>query len=231
MFIPFYDPTFLLLIPALILAIWAQSLVSSRYSVFSKVKSATGFTGEKLARYLLDSAGLYEVRIETVSGQLTDHYDPRSKVIRLSASTYNSDSIAALGVVAHEIGHAIQHATNYAPLIIRNAMAGAAGFGSSFAWILFIAGLLLWMPVLIKVGIILFSIAVLFTLVTLPVEFDASRRALKLLEERIAMPAEELEGVRKVLNAAAMTYVASTAMAVLQLLRMILLSRAYGGRD
>lgn len=231
MFIPFYDPTFLLLIPALILAFWAQTTVSSRFRAFSQIKSLTGFTAEKLARYLLDSAGLYDVKIETVSGQLTDHYDPRTRVVRLSASTYGSSSIAALGVVSHEVGHAIQHAEKYAPLVIRNMIASAAGFGSSLAWILFIIGLLFVSPLLMKIGIVLFSIAVLFTLITLPVEFDASNRALKLLKNYIAMPEEELEGVKKVLNAAALTYVAGAAMAALQLLRMILLAGAYGRRD
>ncbi|HCZ05807.1 MAG TPA: peptidase [Thermotogae bacterium] len=228
---PFYDPTFLLLIPALILAFWAQTTVSSRFRAFSQIKSLTGFTAEKLARYLLDSAGLYDVKIETVSGQLTDHYDPRTRVVRLSASTYGSSSIAALGVVSHEVGHAIQHAEKYAPLVIRNMIASAAGFGSSLAWILFIIGLLFVSPLLMKIGIVLFSIAVFFTLITLPVEFDASNRALKLLKNYIAMPEEELEGVRKVLNAAALTYVAGAAMAALQLLRMILLAGAYGRRD
>ncbi|MCD6252909.1 MAG: zinc metallopeptidase [Thermotogae bacterium] len=231
MFIPWFDPTFLLLIPALILAFWAQITVSSRFRAFSRMESLTGFTGEKLARYLLDSAGLYDVKIETISGQLTDHYDPKSKVIRLSSATYGSSSIAALGVVSHEVGHAIQHAEKYAPLVIRNIVASAAGFGSSLAWILFIIGLLFVSPVLMKIGIVLFSIAVFFTLITLPVEFNASSRALQLLRQRIAMPEEELDGVRKVLNAAALTYVASAAMAALQLLRMIILARAYGGRD
>jgi len=184
--------------------------------------------GAQLARFILDSAGLYDVKIETIPGSLTDHYDPRTKVVRLSQSTYSSESIAALGVVAHEIGHAIQHANNYAPLVIRNAIAPVAQFSSNLAWIFFIIGLITGAFGLAQFGIYLFVAVVAFSLITLPVEFNASSRAIKILQTNLAMPQEELKGVKSVLGAAAMTYVAATLMAILQLLRMIFIAR---GRD
>lgn len=226
----FFDPTFIFLIPAIILAIWAQALVSQRFSYYSKVRSTFGITGAELARRLLDNSGLYDIKIETIPGQLTDHYDPRAKVVRLSQATYNNSSIAALGVVAHEIGHAIQHAKNYAPLVVRNAFAPVASFGSYFSWVIFFMGILFWSPTMIRFGIVLFSLVVLFTLITLPVEFDASKRAKRLLAE-LGMPESEIVAVNKVLSAAAMTYIASMAMAMLQLLRMIFIAGAFGRRD
>lgn len=225
----FYDPTFILLIPAVILAVWAQSLVNSRFSRYSKVRSSFGISGGQLARSLLEMSGIYGVRVERIQGRLNDHYDPRSKVVRLSSATYESNSIAALGVVAHEIGHAIQDEKKYAPLIIRNTFVPVANFGSMFSWIIFLAGLFFWSPAMIRLGIILFSLVVLFTLLTLPVEFNASNRAKKLLAT-MGMPRTEIEGVSSVLSAAAMTYVASTAMALLQLLRMIVIGGAFGDR-
>ncbi|ABV34522.1 MULTISPECIES: zinc metallopeptidase [Pseudothermotoga] len=227
----FYDPTFLLLIPALLLAIWAQVKVQSAFSHYSQVRSTTNFTGSQLAMRLLDSAGIYDARVEAMPGHLTDHYDPRTKVVRLSSSTYGSSSVAALGVVAHEIGHAIQHAEKNPLLVFRTILAPVASVGSSLAWIFFIMGLLFALPAMLRFGIVLFSLAVLFSLVTLPVEYDASKKALKLLGENVMMPEEELKGVRKVLSAAALTYVASTAMAVLQLLRMLLIAGVFGRRD
>jgi len=227
----FYDPTFIILIPALLLAIWAQIKVSSAFSEYSKVRSLTGFTGSQLAMRLLDSAGIYDVRVESMPGHLTDHYDPRTKVVRLSAATYASPSVAALGVVAHEIGHAIQHAEKNPALVFRTILAPVASLGSSLAWILFIMGLIFALPALWQFGIILFALAVLFSLITLPVEYDASRKAVKLLRENIMMSEEELKGVKKVLSAAALTYVAATAMSVLQLLRMLLIAGAFGRRD
>jgi Zn-dependent membrane protease YugP len=182
-------------------------------------------TGAELAKFILEASGLYNVRVESIYGSLTDHYDPRAKVVRLSQATYSSDSVAALGVVAHEIGHAIQDAKGYTPLVIRNALAPVAQFSSNLAWILFIAGLFTGFFGLARLGIILFSIAVLFSIITLPVEFDASRRALAILEKNLMMPTDELKGVKAVLSAAAMTYVAAMLMAVLQLLRMILITR------
>ncbi|MCD6267905.1 MAG: peptidase [Thermotoga sp. 4484_232] len=230
-FFPLFDPTIIILIPAFLFALWAQILVSSTFSKYSKIKSTTGYTGFELARRLLESAGIYDVSIEYISGRLTDHYDPRTKVVRLSSATYNDFSVASLGVVAHEIGHAIQHAQNYAPLVIRNAMAPVVTFGSNLAWILFLIGLIFSSPFLIKLGIIFFILVVIFTLITLPVEIDASRRALKLLRESVLMPEEELRGVKKVLTAAAMTYVAAVATAIFQLLRMIFIASIFGDRQ
>lgn len=224
----FYDPTIILLIPAVLIALWAQITVQSRFSHYSRVRSTVGMNGAQLARFILDSAGLYDVKIETIPGSLTDHYDPRTKVVRLSQSTYSSESIAALGVVAHEIGHAIQHANNYAPLVIRNAIAPVAQFSSNLAWIFFIIGLITGAFGLAQFGIYLFVAVVAFSLITLPVEFNASSRAIKILQTNLAMPQEELKGVKSVLGAAAMTYVAATLMAILQLLRMIFIAR---GRD
>jgi Zn-dependent membrane protease YugP len=226
----FWDPTFIVLIPAIILAAYAQFLVSSRFSQYSKVRSTFGYTGSQLARRLLDNAGLFDIHIERVKGNLTDHYDSRKRVVRLSQATHDSSSIAALGVVAHEIGHAIQDKEKYAPLVVRNAVVPVAQLGSSLSWILFVIGLLMVSPLLIKVGILVFSAFVFFTLVTLPVEFNASSRAKKLLAS-MGMPSTELKAVGSVLGAAAMTYVASTATAILQLLRMLLIAGAYGSRD
>ncbi|BBJ28864.1 zinc metallopeptidase [Athalassotoga saccharophila] len=213
-----------LLIPAIILAVWAQVKVTSTFKKYSQVRSSANVTGAKLARMLLDANGLYDIKIERTPGQLTDHYDPRSKVIRLSDVTYSSDSIAALGVVAHETGHAVQHAHHYVPLILRDAIVPTANIGSSLSWIIFFLGLIFYSQFLMQIGIILFSFFVIFTLVTLPVELDASHRALVMLKNVMAIPQGEVSMARKVLNAAAMTYVASVAMAALQLLRLILIS-------
>ncbi|HEW90955.1 MAG TPA: zinc metallopeptidase [Thermotogaceae bacterium] len=230
MFFPFwFDPTFILLIPAILLAAWAQIQVSSTFSKYSRYRSSLGMTGAQVARMLLDSTGLYNVEIEMISGSLTDHYDPRAKVIRLSKTTYSSQSVAAIGVIAHEIGHAIQHKENYVPLILRNAVVPVASIGSSLSWIIFIIGLLFFNPALIRFGIILFSLAVLFTIITLPVELNASKRALKLLRNNLLLPEQEVTAAKKVLNAAALTYVASMAMALLQLLRMIFIAGMFGG--
>jgi len=224
-----WDPTFIILIPAFILSLWAQIHVQSTFSKYSNVKSTLGITGAEMARRLLESAGIYDVRVEMVSGWLSDHYDPKAKVVRLSQATYNSSSIAALGVVAHEVGHAMQHKEKYVPLVLRNFAVPFAMAGSNLAWIIFILGIFMSAPVLVKVGIILFSFVVLFTLISLPVEFDASARAIKKL--RLMMPPTEVEGVKKVLTAAALTYVASAAVAILQLLRMLLIAGAFGDRE
>lgn len=225
----FFDPTFIILIPGLLLAFIAQAYVQERFSRYSKVPSLLNMTGAQLAKYMLESAGLYNVKIEKIPGHLTDHYDPRTKVVRLSDATYNSNSIAALGVVAHEIGHAIQHARHYVPLVIRTGIAPVVSFASNLSWILFIAGFIFMNIALIRIGVLLFSLAVIFSLITLPVEFDASNRAVKILRTNLMMPPSELEGVKKVLGAAAMTYVAGTLMAFLQLLRMLLIAGFLGG--
>jgi len=224
-----WDPTFIILIPAFILSLWAQIHVQSTFSKYSNVKSTLGITGAEMARRLLESAGIYDVRVEMVSGWLSDHYDPKAKAVRLSQATYNSTSVAALGVVAHEVGHAIQHKEKYTPLVLRDIAVPFAIAGSNFAWIIFILGIFMSAQVLLKVGIILFTFVVLFTLITLPVEFDASARAIKKL--KLMMPPSEVEGVKKVLTAAALTYVASAAVAILQLLRMLLIAGAFGDRE
>ena len=194
----------------------------------------SGMTGAQAAERILNSAGIYDVSIQHISGNLTDHYDPRNKVLSLSDSTYGSASVAAVGVAAHECGHAIQHQTSYAPLNIRSAIVPVANFGSTIAWPLILIGLFFNSSTgtfLIDLGIICFSLAVLFQLVTLPVEFNASSRAVKILESTGILGQEELQGTRKVLGAAALTYVAGAASAILQLLRLVILFGGRGRRD
>ncbi|MDD7175288.1 MAG: zinc metallopeptidase [Clostridiales bacterium] len=221
----YYDPTYLMLIPGLILALYAQLKVSSTYARYKKVHSGTGLTGAQIARQILDTNGCGSVRIERVPGSLTDHYDPENGVLRLSEEVYASRSIAALGVAAHEAGHAIQDATDYGPMRIRATLVPVANIGSSAAIPLFMLGLIFsWEP-LLKIGILCFSLAVLFYLVTLPVEFNASGRAVALLSSGY-LPQDEVKGVKKVLSAAALTYVAAALQAILQLLRLVLLANS-----
>lgn len=225
MFYPYYiDPTYLILIPAILISVWAQFKVSSTFNKYSTVRSINGYTGAQVARILLNDAGLQEVEIQQVPGRLSDHYDPRAKVLRLSSDVYGSTSVASIGVAAHEVGHAIQDKESYSALVFRNAIVPVVNFSSSLSWILFFIGILLSYSTLVTIGIILFSVVVLFQLVTLPVEFNASSRALKLLEARGILYDKEVEGARKVLSAAALTYVAATLMAVLQLVRLIAIS-------
>lgn len=225
MFYPYYiDPTYLILIPAILISAWAQFKVSSTFNKYSTVRSINGYTGAQVARILLNDAGLQEVEIQQVPGRLSDHYDPRAKVLRLSSDVYGSTSVASIGVAAHEVGHAIQDKESYSALVFRNAIVPVVNFSSSLSWILFFIGILLSYSTLITIGIILFSVVVLFQLVTLPVEFNASSRALKLLEARGILYDKEVDGARKVLSAAALTYVAATLMAVLQLVRLIAIS-------
>jgi Zn-dependent membrane protease YugP len=218
-----FDPTFLLLIPALILAVWAQAKVKSAFQRYSAVDARKGVTAKDAVRTILDSNGLKSVPVERVQGSLTDHYDPRSKTLRLSDSVYGSSSIAAIGVAAHEAGHAIQDASGYVPLRVRNAFVPVAGLGSSLALPLFFLGFLFGTPMLMDAGIIFFSAVLLFHLVTLPVELDASRRALGILSGSGLLASDEIGGARAVLNAAALTYVAATLMSALQLVRLFLL--------
>lgn len=220
----FFDPTYLImLLPALALGLYAQWKVKSTFSRYARVPASSGMSARRLARYLLDMAGLSDVRIEQIPGMLTDHYDPRTRTLRLSAP--ESRSIAVLGVAAHEVGHAIQHAQAYKPLQLRTAIVPAANFGSQLALPLLIFGIFFQNPLMVNAGIIAYSIAVLFTLVTLPVEFDASRRAIKLLRDGGYVNSQELVAVKKVLGAAALTYVAAAATAILQLLYLLSLSR------
>ena len=219
-----FDWTYLLVLAGLALTLIASAGVKSAFAQYEKVTSRTGLTGAAAAERVLHSFGIYDVSIAHVSGSLTDHYDPRSKTLRLSDATFSSPSVAAICVAAHECGHAKQDAEHYGPLVLRSTLVPAANLGSSLAWPIFIAGLIFSIPLLTTAGIILFSLAVLFQLVTLPVEFDASARALKVLGNENILPSDELEGGKKVLRAAALTYVAALASSVLQLLRLVLLS-------
>lgn len=230
MLYPYYyiDPTYVLVLIGVILSLAAQAKVRSTFNKYSRVRSISGMTGAEAAQILLNRAGIFDVRIEHISGSLTDHYDPRRKVLRLSDSVYGSNSIAAIGVAAHECGHAIQHQHAYAPLMFRNSLVPIANFGSAIAWPLILIGLLFGgSQTLIDLGIILFSTAVLFQLITLPVEFNASRRAIQKLGESGILYGEELNYSKKVLSAAALTYVAAAATSILQLFRLIIL---FGGR-
>ena len=220
-----YDPTYLLLIPGLLLALYAQIKVSDTYSKWKRVSTRSRMTGAEMARMILDGNGCGDVRIERVAGKLTDHYDPQDGVLRLSNEVYSSDSVAAIGIAAHEAGHAIQDAQSYAPMRIRAALVPVANIGSNAAIPLFMLGLIFsWQP-LLKIGILCFALAVLFYLVTLPVEFNASGRAVALLGDGY-LTDEELRGVKKVLSAAALTYVAAALQALLQLLRLVVLAGA-----
>lgn len=214
------------MLPCLILSLICQIKVNSNFSKYSNVRNMRSMTGAQAAEYVLNHYGVHGVRIEQVAGNLTDHFDPRTNVIRLSDSVYNVASVAAVGVACHEAGHAVQHATGYVPNKIRGAIVPIARVGSSLGWILFLVGLFLptQFSFCLWLGIIFFSASVLFTFVTLPVEFDASRRALKCIRDTNLLYPEEYEGTKKVLQAAAMTYVASAATALLQLLRLIFIA-------
>lgn len=203
--------------------------MKSTFNKYSRVRNHSGMTGREAAEQVLRGAGIYDVRVEHISGDLTDHYDPRTKVLRLSDATYNSTSVAAVGVAAHECGHAIQHATGYAPLKIRGALVPVANFGSTIAWPLILIGLLFSSQssmLFLNLGIIAFSLAVLFQIVTLPVEFNASSRAIRILGSSGMLYEDEVDATKKVLSAAALTYVAGAASAILQLLRIILLANS-----
>jgi len=225
----FYDWTFFLIIPPLILAFYAQSRVKGAYRKYSQVYASSRMTGAQVAYQLLQTAGAGDIPIEKQPGELTDHYDPRKRVLRLSRGVHDSPSIAALGIAAHEAGHAIQHQAHYQPMRLRSLIYPVANIGSTLAFPLFFIGFIFSKrgpSVLMDIGIMLFAGAVAFSVVTLPVEFNASKRALALLEERRFLTPDEMVGARKVLGAAALTYVASTAMAAMQLLRMFLLRQS-----
>lgn len=222
----YFDYYYLILVvPALLLSAFAQIKVKSTFSKYSKKMSQRNITGTQAAAYLLKSNGITDVKLGRIKGNLTDHYDPTDKTLRLSDSTFDSTSIAAIGVAAHETGHAIQHATKYGPLNFRRFLVPVANIGSSAGPWLAILGIVMSLPLLIDIGIILFAGAVLFYIVTLPVEFNASNRALKILKENNVMSDEELKGVKKVLSAAAMTYVASALVAIGNFLRLVLISK------
>ena len=231
MYYPMYFyPTYVLVLIGVVICMIASAKMNSTFNKYSRVRSHSGMTGREAAETILRRAGIYDVRVERISGNLTDHYDPRGKVLRLSDATYGQTSVAAVGVAAHECGHAIQHQVGYAPLQIRGALVPVANFGSTIAWPLILLGLFFnsqMSQVLLNLGILAFSLAVLFQIVTLPVEFNASRRAIKILGESNLLYPDELSGTKKVLTAAALTYVAGAASAILQLLRILILT---GGR-
>ena len=220
----FFDEYYLLLVvPALILSMIAQFFVKSTFSKYSKIRCSRNITGRDAAALLIQKNGISNVGVESVRGSLTDHYDPRSKKLRLSEPVYGQPSIAAVGVAAHEAGHAIQHARGYGPLVLRSGLVPVANLGSRFGPIIAIAGLVMYNDLLRDIGIFLFGGAVVFYLITLPVEFNASGRALRILRDENVLTAGELAGAKKVLTAAAMTYVASALTAVMSLLRLLLL--------
>jgi len=226
---PFYsifDPTMIILIPAIIISFWAQTKISSTYNKYSQIRTMNGYTGREIARMMLDEAGLYDVRIEVINSRLGDNYDPSSRILRLSPEVYSGGSISSAGIAAHEVGHAIQHKERYAPLTIRNSIVPVVNFGSGISWILFFIGIVLGFKGLTWLGIILFSTVVVFQLITLPVEFDASTRALNILKSRGILYGDETRNAQKVLDAAAMTYVAATLMAVSNLIRLIAINNS-----
>ena len=228
----YFDPTYILIIIAAIISLIAQWRVNSAFSKYSRVASMSGMTGAQAARMMLQSNGINDVSVQRISGKLTDHYNPSTKVLNLSESVYGSTSVAAIGVAAHECGHAIQHARGYFPLSLRTALVPVANIGSQLSWVFIIVGAILsFNQTLITIGIIMFSAAVLFQLVTLPVEFNASARALEQLESNGILYRDEVSQTRKVLSAAALTYVAAAATAILQLLRLIILFGGRGRRD
>ena len=218
-----WDPTYYLVIIAMLLSVFASIGVKSTFAKYEKMKTARGITGAEAARKVLDMNGLQNVRVERVSGELTDHFDPRSNVIRLSGSTYSNTSVAAVGVAAHEAGHAVQYAVGYTPIKIRNAIVPVVNIGSSLAMPLFILGLVLNFLNLAYLGVFLFSFALVFQLITLPVELNASARAIKILDSSMILYENEVKPAKKVLKAAAMTYVAAVAATALQLLRLLLI--------
>lgn len=223
MMFPYLDSTIVLLIPAMLFSLWAQFKVKGAFSRYSEVRAASGVTADQVSRALLDKFGLQNVRVERIQGHLTDHYDPREKVLRLSDAVSGNSSIAAIGVAAHEVGHAIQDRDGYAFLRLRNSIVPAVNIGSTMSMPLFFIGLIMGYTPLLNIGILLFCGVLVFHLVTLPVEFDASARALKLLSETRLLSGNEVGGAKAVLDAAALTYVAALVMTVLQLIRLLAL--------
>ena len=225
----FFDPTMILVLIGVALSMWASARVNSTFARYSGVRSTTGMTGAEAAKRLLNNQGIYDVTVRKVAGKLTDHYDPRTKTVNLSESVFDSTSVAAIGVAAHECGHAMRDNTEYVPLKLRAAIVPAANIGAQISWPLILIGVFIagmGSPI-VMIGILLFSLSVLFQLVTLPVEFNASARAVRLLDETGILHGDEVDGTRKVLGAAALTYVAAAAGSILQLLRLLIL---FGGR-
>ena len=223
MMYPFFDPTMVLLIPALIFSMWAQFKVKGTFAKYSEINARSGVSADRVSRVLLDKFGLTGVRVERIAGDLTDHYDPRAKVLRLSDSVAGNTSIAAIGVAAHEVGHAIQDKEGYSFLRLRNTIVPVVNIGSMLSMPLFLIGLVMGSLNLLNLGILLFCGVLVFHLVTLPVEFDASARALRLLSETGLLAKDEIGGAKSVLDAAALTYVAALVMTILQLVRLLAL--------
>ncbi len=227
----YFDPTYILIIIGIVICVAASAHVNSTFKKYSRYRSYSGMTGAQAAQRILESQGIYDVQIRHIRGNLTDNYNPSTKVLSLSDATYGQTSVAAIGVAAHECGHAMQHAKGYTPIAVRNALVPFANWGSRLSWLLIIVGIIFYGQgtgqTLINIGILAFSLAVLFQLVTLPVEFNASNRAIKVLESTGIFGNEELGYTKKVLGAAALTYVAAAASSLLQLLRLIIL---FGGR-
>ena len=225
----FFDPTMISVMIGVVLSMAASAKVNSTFAKYSRVRSMTGMTGAEAARRLLDNQGIYDVQIRRVAGSLTDHYDPRTKTVNLSESVYDSNSVAAIGVAAHECGHAMQDNTEYAPLKIRGAIVPVANIGAQLSWPLILIGVFVggFGSPIVSIGILLFSLSVLFQLVTLPVEFNASSRAVRLLDATGILAGQEVGYTKQVLGAAALTYVAAAAGSILQLLRLLIL---FGGR-
>ena len=231
-FFYYYDPTYILVLIGAVLSLWASATVKSTYNKYSRVYSYSGLTGAQAAAQILRQAGIYDVRIEHVSGNLTDHYDPKARVLRLSDSVYGSNSVAAIGVAAHECGHAIQDPEDYVPLRFRSAFVPVANLGTQVAFPILLLGVFLGSShFLIQVGLLCFFFGVLFQLITLPVEFNASGRAVRILRETGMMSDDELSKTKKVLSAAAMTYVAAAAASILSMLRLIILFGGNRRRD
>ena len=231
-FFYYYDPTYILVLIGAVLSLWASATVKSTYNKYSRVYSYSGLTGAQAAAQILRQAGIYDVRIEHVSGKLPDHYDPKARVLRLSDSVYGSNSVAAIGVAAHECGHAIQDQEDYVPLRFRSAFVPVANLGTQVAFPILLLGVFLGSShFLIQVGLLCFFFGVLFQLITLPVEFNASGRAVRILRETGMMSDDELSKTKKVLSAAAMTYVAAAAASILSMLRLIILFGGNRRRD
>ena len=226
------DPLYwIMMAPVLLLSLFATIKVKSTFNKYSKIASASGLTGAEVAAQILRRNGLTNVEVTETGGFLSDHYDPRKKVVQLSPDVFRSNSISAIGVAAHETGHAIQHAKSYSPLVLRNTMVPVAQFGSNFAWIVIILGFILGFMGMVKAGIVLFSVVVFFQLITLPVEFNASSRAKEMLASYGLISGTDLTAVRKVLSAAAMTYVAAAASSIVTLLYFLIRAGLLGGRD
>lgn len=220
-----YYMSYYLMIPAIILTIWASAKVNSNYARYSKIPNSSGMTGGECAKRLLDANGINDVSIEVTGGKLTDHYDPTKKVVRLSEEVYHGSSVASVSIASHELGHVLQHEKGYVPVTIRNSIVPLVNFSTSASWFFIVLGLIFSFSHLINIGILLFSACVVFQLITLPVEFNASKRALVMLKECNIVSSGEITGSKKVLSAAAMTYVAALLTSILQLLRLVLISR------